>query len=264
MQIIKTPLNQVNPQSQAELISYVDPSLTDALNPALIFVPGGSYTHIDFKQSEKVALRFLSLGFQVSILRYSFVDEVQPLFPAPLLETAQAIATTKQNAAQWHVDRQKVMLMGFSVGGHVVANYNNLWSSDWLQAQTHLSAEDLKPAATILGYPVITPFDGFPDQPTLAQWTDNPDEIAADQHVTADNAPTFIWATTDDQLVSSKNAVDYFLALQAHQVPTELHLYHHGPHGMALADETTAYDERHQDSRIADWIPNALAFLREL
>ncbi len=36
MQIIKTPLNQVNPQSQAELISYVDPSLTDALNPALI------------------------------------------------------------------------------------------------------------------------------------------------------------------------------------------------------------------------------------
>lgn len=186
MQIIKTPLNQVNPQSQAELISYVDPSLTDALNPALIFVPGGSYTHIDFKQSEKVALRFLSLGFQVSILRYSFVDEVQPLFPAPLLETAQAIATTKQNAAQWHVDRQKVMLMGFSVGGHVVANYNNLWSSD------------------------------------------------------------------------------YFLALQAHQVPTELHLYHHGPHGMALADETTAYDERHQDSRIADWIANALAFLREL
>lgn len=54
--------------------------------------------------------------------------------------------------------------------------------------------------------------------------------------------------------------MDYFLALQAHQVPTELHLYHHGPHGMALADETTAYDERHQDSRIADWIANALAF----
>ncbi len=48
------------------------------------------------------------------------------------------------------------MLMGFSVGGHVVANYNNLWSSAWLQAQTHLSTEDLKPAATILGYPVIT------------------------------------------------------------------------------------------------------------
>ncbi|NFA46904.1 alpha/beta hydrolase, partial [Pediococcus acidilactici] len=56
MQIIKTPLNQVNPQSQAELISYVDPSLIDALNPSVIFVPGGSYTDIDFKQCEKVEL----------------------------------------------------------------------------------------------------------------------------------------------------------------------------------------------------------------
>lgn len=264
MQIIKTKLNRTNVNSKAELISYLNPSLTDHLNPSIIFVPGGSYTHIDFDQSEKVAFRFLSLGFQVSILRYSFVDEVSPLFPAPLVELAEAMDVTHQNAATWKIDPEKISLMGFSVGGHIVSNYNNVWKSDWLKDQTNLEQDHLKPFAAILGFPVITPKDGFPDAETLATWSNDPQLIAADQHVNENNAPTFIWGTTDDQLVSSTNAIHYYLALQAHQIPTELHMFQHGPHGLVLADETTAYDEHHVDQRIATWVSTAIDWLTEL
>ncbi|WP_236696854.1 alpha/beta hydrolase [Pediococcus stilesii] len=264
VQIFKNKLNQTNSTSKAELISYVDPSLTDSKSPSIIFVPGGSYTHIDFKQSEKIALRFLSYGFQFSILRYSFVDEVSPLFPAPLIELAEAINTTRQNSENWQIDSKKVILMGFSVGGHIVSNFNNSWKSDWLTEKTGIKSDLLQPFATILGFPVITPEDGFPDADTLSTWSDNPQMIAADQHVTSDNAPTFIWATADDSLVSSANSVHYFLALQSKKVPSELHLFQHGPHGMALADETTAYDERHADARISEWSKMAIDWLQEL
>jgi acetyl esterase/lipase len=264
MEIITTKLNHTNSKSKAELISYITPNLTGAKNPALIFAPGGSYTHIDLDQAEKVALRFASFGYQVSILRYSLVDELQPLYPAPLYEMAEAMNVTHQNAKKWHVDSNRIILMGFSVGGHIVSNFNNTWNSEWLSSQTNIDVKTLKPFATILGFPVVTPADGFPDNATLDQWTDQPAQIAADQNATKDNVPTFIWATTDDQLVSSKNAVDYFLALQAHGVPTELHLFQHGPHGMALADETTAYDDRHVDHRIASWVETSLAWLSEL
>ncbi|MBF7129610.1 lp_1002 family arylesterase [Pediococcus pentosaceus] len=264
MEIVKTKLNHTNSKSKAELISYISPNLTDQKSPSLIFVPGGSYTHIDLAQAEKVALRLESFGYQVSVLRYSLVDEVQPLYPAPLIELAEAMDITHQNAEKWQVDVNQIILMGFSVGGHIVSNFNNNWNAAWLSSQTHLASTTLQPFATILGFPVITPNDGFPDTKTLAKWTTHPQQLAADQNATKDNAPTFIWATADDQLVPSQNAVDYFLALQALQVPTELHLYQHGLHGMALADETTAYDNHHVDHRIATWLTTALAWLHEL
>lgn len=253
--------------SAATLTSYLqdtDPTGKIKNRPLLIFVPGGSYTHIPTEQSETVALRFIAAGFQVAVLRYSFIDEKEPLFPNPIIELAQSVIYAKNHSNDWNIDPSKIILMGFSVGGHIVSNYNNYWSSEWLSQKVDSNQDQLKIAATILGYPVISPFLGFPDSSTLVKWTDDPERYAADQNVTTSNVPSFIWTTQDDQLVPSKNSLKYYQALVNAGVTTEIHIFSHGPHGMALANKLTAKNDAMTNSRIAKWPTLALNWLDEI
>ncbi|MEI6872224.1 MAG: hypothetical protein WCL08_08070, partial [Verrucomicrobiota bacterium] len=46
--------------------------------------------------------------------------------------------------------------------------------------------------------------------------------------------PTFILQTDEDKGVPAENAVAFYLALRRHHVPTEMHIYQSGPHGIGL------------------------------
>ena len=262
MKIITNNVNINN--SKAQLISYVDNNLDGSNQIPIIIVPGGSYTNIDLKQNQKVALKFLSLGYQVSILRYSLVGEIKPFLPEPLKDLAHSVNIIKINANNWKIDANKLILMGFSIGGHVVSNFNNYWNSTWLKQQTNISNSLLKPFGTILGFPVISPYLGFPDKKTLKTWSDNPGFSASDKYVNTDNVPTFIWGTSDDSAVPVQNALSYYESLIDKNIPAELHLFEHGPHGLLLATAQTAYDQKHIDKRIAQWVSLADSWIQKL
>lgn len=255
MQIVKESLGS---DTAAYLQGYLrepDTENPDQVYPALIVVPGGSYTHIPEQQAETLALAFANLGYQAFYLRYSFVDEKQPLHPAPLIELAKSMSLVRKRSKEWLIDPERVAVAGFSVGGHIAALYDDYWHSDWLAAQAGVSAEELQPQAILLGYPVISPKLGFPvKEGMLAQWTDNPDTLAADEHVSQQNAPTFIWATADDPLVPSANSLAYANALSQNQVPFELHIFRHGPHGLALANHLTAWKRDANQPHVAHWL----------
>jgi acetyl esterase/lipase len=53
--------------------------------------------------------------------------------------------------------------------------------------------------------------------------------------VTADTSPSFIYSTTGDQTVDSRNASGYYAALKAAGVPAELHIFELGGHGSGFA-----------------------------
>jgi acetyl esterase/lipase len=60
------------------------------------------------------------------------------------------------------------------------------------------------------------------------------DELANDLHVTAQTPPTFLYATSDDNVVPVENSVSFYSALHKAGVPAELHVFEHGPHGVGL------------------------------
>ncbi|GEO67716.1 alpha/beta hydrolase [Levilactobacillus spicheri] len=262
MQIITESLG---PQTHATLHGYLRRDAPAATYPAIIIVPGGSYTHIPEQQAEDLALAWSARGYQAFFLRYSFAGERQPLLPAPVIELAQSVALLRQHATDWQINPAQLIVAGFSVGGHIVALFNDLWADAAFNAQAHTTPEQVHPTAVILGYPVITPKAGFPqDAATLATWTDHPAQIEADQRVTNQNAPTFIWVTANDPLVPVQNALAYAQASIAHHVDTELHVFHNGPHGLALANPVTAWKPASDQPHVAHWLDLAAEWLTEI
>lgn len=233
--------------------------------PAMIIVPGGSYTHIPEQQAEDLTLAWSARGFQAFFLRYSFTGEKQPLLPAPVVELAQSVATIRQHAADWRIDANRITVAGFSVGGHIVALFNDLWHDAQINDLAGTQPDQVKPDAVILGYPVISPKLGFPtDQQVLASWSADVDSVAADELVNDQNVPTFIWGTAADPLVPVQNALSYAQASLAHHVDTDLHIFHHGPHGLALANHVTAWKPGTDLPHVAHWMDLANEWLDEL
>ena len=251
--------------STAQLTGFLhqpDENAHQTTLPAIIIVPGGSYTHIPTGQAETLAMAFAGHGYQAFYLEYTLLGDQTPLELAPVLDLGRAMQLIHEKADAWHIDTDQVTPAGFSVGGHVVALYNDYWSTK-VADQLAVTPATLRPQQVILGYPVISPNLGFPkDAATVATWSGTPDLIAAEKHVSADNRPTFIWVTADDPIVPATNSLAYATALAQAKIPYELHVFNHGPHGLALANEQTAWKADANQPHAAHWLTLALEWLR--
>ncbi|MEJ6399668.1 alpha/beta hydrolase [Nicoliella lavandulae] len=266
MKIIQQSLST---NSAAFLKGYVRESDSDAQHfkyPAVLIVPGGSFTHISEQQAESFALSFAAQGYQSFYLRYSFESEKRPLMPHPVIELGQAMQYLHHHAVDLNIDAKRIIIAGFSIGGFIVSQYNNQYDqAALLNAVGAKDATELTPRAVILSYPVIDLSLGFPNEPAkINDWVNTPAEGAAENGVTKTNVPTFIWHTADDPLVPAMNSIKYAEALAKHQIDYELHIFHHGRHGMAMANQLTAWNNESNDPHVAKWFPLAIEWLNEI
>ncbi len=198
--------------------------------PAIVVCPGGGYLYCSAREAEPVALRYAARGFHAFILRYS-IQQMAANF-APLQEVSWAIGYLREHAEEWHIDPNKIVTCGFSAGGH-------------LALAAGLLGEN-KPNAMILGYPAVV----MPNDPQvnfmlkiLTGRQEVTDQDAAyyslNNHITKDAPPVFLAATAEDGL-SPYGALAVANCYSKLEMPYELHMFQHGPHGYSLADETTA------------------------
>ena len=198
--------------------------------PAIVVCPGGGYLYCSPREAEPVALRYAAKGFHAFILRYSVGWDAAGF--APLEEVSWVIGHLRENAAQWHIDPNKIVTCGFSAGGH-------------LALAAGVKGEN-KPNAMILGYPAVTtpnhPMSNFMVK-LLAGKKEVTDEDCAEfsleKFITKDAPPVFLAATAEDGL-SPFGALLVANTYSRLGKPYELHMFQHGPHGYSLADETTA------------------------
>lgn len=87
--------------------------------PALIYLHGGSWYQGD--KSESAGWHFLTgAGFLVVSLNYRLADE-QIRFPVMIEDVKCAVRYLRANAAHYHLDPERIAVMGWSAGGHLAA-----------------------------------------------------------------------------------------------------------------------------------------------
>ncbi len=235
---------------------------------AMLVIPGGGYGVVcDDREGEPIALAFLARGVNAFVLKYSVGEKAK--FPRPLCEASVAMAYIKDHAEEFHVDADRVFCVGFSAGGHLAASLGTFWH---LPAATEATGHPYgynKPRGTVLCYPVITGFekahkDSFYN--LLGTSAPTEEELAlysVEKHIDERSAPAFLMHTSDDGLVPVENSLYAAEAFAASKVPFEMHIYPHGPHGVALGDWQTARGMAGYDNpAIARWVEDAVRWMK--
>lgn len=230
-------------QEPADLTAYLlDPmsQAPDRLRPAVIICPGGGYGFVSSREDQPIAVKFLGAGFQVFVLHYHVAPETYPL---ALMELARSVALVRSRSAEWNIDPSRIMVCGFSAGGHVAGCLGMMWNRPAVYGPLGLEARNICPDGMILCYPVITSGEyghqlsferllgeaGAAD-PELRALVSL--ENQAGPHV----PPTFLWQTWTDQAVPVENSLLLAQALKKAGVSLEMHLYPEGIHGLSLAN----------------------------
>ncbi len=154
----------------------------------------------------------------------------------------------RARAAEFGVSPDRVGIMGFSAGGHLVSTAATHFDAGLADATDAIDRASSRPDFLILGYPVISFDPAITHAGSVRNLLgDNPDpksieNLSNDLQVTARTPPTFLFHTANDQAVPVENSVRFFLALRKAGVPAELHVFENGPHGvgMALSDPVLA------------------------
>lgn len=233
----------------------------------LVICPGGGYTRHSPREQERVALRFAALGMSCFVLRY----HVSPYrFPTQLRDAAQAVRHVRANAEEYRVHPDRIAVLGFSSGGHVAGSLGTMWPCEELMAQAGCTPAQSRPNAMVLCYAVITA-GSYAHRGSFIQLTGETDETkhmpySLETLVTPDTPPAFLWHTWPDDDVPVENTLLMAMALHRAGVRAEVHLYEEGPHGLALADATTAAADRPDMNvpAIQNWPEQAAHFLRSV
>lgn len=229
---------------------------------SVIICPGGGYEFCSTREAEPVAHAWNRAGFHAFVLWYDC--EQAPLGLEPVRQLAWAVSTVRRNAQEWDLNPERVALCGFSAGAHLTGTLGVLWQNDDIFTGT--IAEERKPNALILSYPVITA-GKYAHRGSFTRLAGT--DATAQQHfslemlVNEHTPPTFLWHTMDDAEVSVQNTLLFSRALRNAGVPQEMHLFSHGVHGLSLAtpDTSDIANLRIPDAHVAKWFILACEWL---
>ena len=213
--------------------------------PLVLICPGGGYAMTSNREAEPIALQFNSMGYQAAVLRYSCAPAV---YPTALCEVAQSVKLIREHAEDWSVDAEKIIVMGFSAGGHLAASYGVFWNESWLTEKMQCDKQLLKPNGLVLCYPVISSKEEIAHQDSIKNllgesYPEMKEQVSLEDKVGKHTPKTFLWHTFTDPVVPFWNSFRFAEALGKAGVPMEYHLYPQGGHGLSLANEQTANEE---------------------
>lgn len=112
--------------------------------PACIVIHGGGWFKGDKKDMESISARLADYGIGALNIKYRLAPDYR--FPAPVIDTKDAIRWLKANASRLGVDPDRVCLMGYSAGAHLALMAGFTQPSDGLDDTT-------PPGAKIFRFP---------------------------------------------------------------------------------------------------------------
>jgi acetyl esterase/lipase len=202
---------------------------------AVIVFPGGGYRvlAIDLEGTE-VCDWLTSIGVTCVLLKYRVPgsgphwDTVRNMRVIPETHTAlqdaqRTLGLIRHNAADWKIDPNKIGVLGFSAGGHLVAAISTHHTRIYPRVDK-ADEESCRPDFAVSLYPGHMSVNYQADLSKL-----NPTI-----RVTSQTPPTFLLHAQDDPVDPVEFSLLYYAALRKENVPVEMHLFGHGGHAFGL------------------------------
>lgn len=229
---------------------------------AVIVCPGGSYFWHDMvSEGDSVGRWLQRKGISAFVLRYrtayvpAFVTHYRLLFRGNRYPDAQddlreALRYVRSHAVQYHVSPDKVGVMGFSAGGHLVMSSVELFPhEEW-------------PAFIVPIYPVVTMVEPWVHKRSRRgllgdSRTGNRrlrDSLSLERHVPDDCPPVFLANCEDDPIVDYHNSVLLDSALTAHNVAHVYLRFSTGGHGFGANSHKGSAECRMWRQRFLEWL----------
>lgn len=217
----------------------------NANGTAVIIYPGGGYSHLAInKEGYKVAQWFNNLGISAFVLKYRMPSDktMTDKTIGPLQDAQEAMRLVRRNAEKWHLNPNKIGVLGFSAGGHLASTISTHYN-DVVYKSDDISA---RPDFSILVYPVISMEKGVTHNGSKTNLLGKKppkaliEKFSNEKQVNSNTPPTLLIHATDDKAVPVENSVQYYMALKKHSVPAEMHIYEEGGHGFGLGRQGTS------------------------
>jgi acetyl esterase/lipase len=227
---------------------------------AVVVFPGGGYEDlaIDLEGTE-VCDWLTSRGTTCVLLKYRVPGEglypklapypksgPYPESPMALEDAQRTVGLVRLHAAQWHIDRHKIGVLGFSSGGHLSAAMSTHFDKRLYPAVDAADKESCRPDFAVAIYPGHLSLSAAewdanqaarkfairkPEHETMA---DKQFGLNPDIPVTRQTPPTFLLQAEDDHVDNVNDSLAYYIALKKAGVPVEMHLYAQGGHAFGL------------------------------
>lgn len=257
--------------------------------PAVIICPGGGYTMVSQNEGEPVALFFNRHGYHAFVVNYS-VKIANP-FPTALCELAKAVSIVKAHKEEWLLT-DEISVAGFSAGGNLALSLGVFAKEKFLTEEIGLQYEDIKPDRLLLGYPAVTlhpkreageipeellalmeqglmPDFRGPGIREVLLGKEDPSQAEMEDlnllnRLHKEIPPTFVWGSYEDSVIPASDYTDLAGSLYRLEVPCELHLFGHGPHGVSLCDTSVKNRQEVQGLSMDYWTALCLKWLEQL
>jgi acetyl esterase/lipase len=221
-----------------------NPSITAYLPPedratgaAVIVVPGGGHRELVFDAEGRDAAEYLNeLGVAAFVLKYRLTRERGSRYQLAThvrQDAYRALRLVRSRAKEWHLDPNRVGMLGFSAGGEVLAMVS--YSSG------QGDPDDVDPVDRLNGRPnfqmVVYPGPlGIPNE-----------------GVPADAPPLLIVCAIDDR-GHIEPTMDLIAKYREAGAPVEAHLYSRGGHAFNMGRRSELLTLRGWPERMADWL----------
>jgi acetyl esterase/lipase len=199
---------------------------------AVVVFPGGGYQVLAMDlEGTEVCDWLNSRGITCVLLKYRVPGSSKypksggyPQAPQALDDAQRSISLVRQHAAEWHIDPNRIGVIGFSAGGHLVAATSVHFEK---RVYTRVDATDdvsCRPDFAIAIYP------------GHLMVAENSVALQADiqDHISKQTPPTFLLQNEDDNVDGVEQSLSYYMGLKKAGVPVEMHLYAQGGHVFGL------------------------------
>ena len=207
---------------------------------AVAVFPGGGYSILAYDlEGTEVCDWLNSIGVNCALVKYRVPNAGPfPKYTQDLADAQRAVRLVRSHAKEWQLDADRVGVLGFSAGGHLVAVLGAHSSDNIYPAIDDADKLSARPDFTLLIYPAYLQLD---DTHTLRP------EVKP----VALTPPSFLLQAEDDP-INVENASVYYEALKQAHVTAEMHLYANGGHGYGL--RPTKLPVTHWPDLAAAWL----------
>ena len=223
---------------------------------AVVVFPGGGYKLLAIElEGTEICQWLASIGVTGILLKYRVPDsgphhddacdcQKDAVKPLALEDAQRTVGLIRFHAKEWNIDAHKIGVIGFSAGGHLVADVSTNYRKRCYLPTDEADKISCRPDFGMVLYPGHMMFH-----------TAKPYELNPAIPVDDKTPPMFILQAGNDPVDSIQNSLVYYIALKKAGVAAEYHIYAEGGHAFGL---------KKTSQPIADWYKLAETWLHTI